>query len=530
MGQALVRIPAVDLTPLEAVRKAFEAHIDPARLNAYRLPITDVNTRVIVGISGGADSSCLALFAAIYLAPIYPRLEFLFTDTKAEPESCHDTLYKIEKLTGISITRLSPEKGLFELIDHYKGFLPSARERWCTRELKIEPLMKYIPVNEPVISLAGIRADEADRDGISFSYSMDMNNRAGFPFIDLGVTREIVFSILSGNGTDLGIPLSYYHRSRSGCFSCLFLRNSEIIGTLLTNPAEFARGEAAEKLSAADSARWNNIPQIIAGASAFYPVPAFVDIRKPEKIPAPHPKKVSKGPKRDSQTTDMFGGGDSGPQEEDHLYAAYALYVSPLLGYYGDSLFTPGVYWSELITISTSHAGIKSGLGNYYQFRRSTPMPRYDIADLKIVIVRVSFPSGIIDTAPPTRESYTWKSGTAYKQIRHLVGHVNATLKRADLERSYIDAVNALERAEDAGDVDAAMYAAENLQNSLEVLLKADKTPGKITWEGLYIPTLTAKKQVQLQLAGLTENSQARAVREGLEYDDVHRACTICSI
>jgi hypothetical protein len=258
-------------------------------------------------------------------------------------------------------------------------------------------------------------------------------------------------------------------------------------------------------------------------------VPAFVDIRKPEKLPAPHPKKVSKGHKRDSQTTDMFGGGDSG-SHEDHLYAAYALYISPLLGYYGDSLFTPGVYWSELITISTSHAGIKSSLGNYYQFRRTTPMPRYDIADLKIVIVRVSFPSGIIDMAPPGRDSYTWKSGTAYKQIRHLVGHVNATLKRAELERSYLDAVNALERAEDVGDVDAAMYAAENLQNSLELLLKAEKASGKITWEGLYTPSVTAKKQVQMQLTGITENSKARAVREGLEYDDVHRACTICSV
>lgn len=527
MNQSINRIAAVDLTQLDRIRNAFEAHIDPDLLNAYRLPIKDVNTRVVVGISGGADSACLALFSAVYLAPIYPRLEFLFTDTKAEPESCHETLAKIEKITGIAITRLIPDKGLFELIAHQNGFLPSVRERWCTRELKIKPLMDYIPKTESVISLAGIRADEADRDGLSFSFSMDVESRSAMPFIELGITKEIVFSVL--NSTEIGVSESYYFKSRSGCTSCFFLRNAEVIGTLLSSPADFARSEQAEKLSAADSARWNNIPEIMAGASAFYPVPAFVDIRKPEKLPAPHPKKVSKGPKRDSQTTDMFGGGDSGSQE-DHLYAAYALYVSPLLGYYGDSLFTPGVYWSELITISTSHAGIKSGLGNYYQFRRSTPMPRYDIADLKIVIVRVSFPSGIIDTAPPARESYTWKSGTAYKQIRHLVGHVNATLKRADLERSYLDAVNALERAEDAGDVDAAMYAAENLQNSLEVLLKAEKTSGKITWEGLYIPTLTAKKQVQLQLAGLTENSKARAVREGLEYDDVHRACTICSI
>lgn len=526
MGQAITKIDAVDLTQLDLIRKAFETHIDPDILNSYRLPIEDVNTRVVVGLSGGGDSACLALFSAVYLAPHYPRLEFLFTDTKAEPESCHETLAKIEKITGIPITRLTPEKGLFELIADQNGYLPSVRERWCTRELKIKPLMNYIHKTEAVISLAGIRADEADREGVSFSYSMDIENRAGFPFVDLGITREMVFSVL--NTTDIGVPSSYYHKSRSGCYSCFFLRNAEVIGTLLSNPTEFAKSEAVEKLSAADSARWNNIPKMMAGAFT-YPVPAFVDIRKPEKLPAPHPKKVSKGPKRDSQTTDMFGGGDSGSQE-DHMYAAYALYVSPLLGYYGDSLFTPGVYWSELITISTSHAGIKSGLGNYYQFRKTTPMPRYDIADLKIVIVRVSFPTGIIDTAPPGRDSYTWKSGTAYKQIRHLVGHVNATLKRAELERSYLDAVNALERAEDVGDVDAAMYAAENLQNSLELLLKAEKASGKITWEGLYTPSVTAKKQVQMQLTGITENSKARAVREGLEYDDVHRACTICSV
>jgi len=107
-----------------AVKALFEEHADRDVLESYRLPVADVRARVVVGVSGGADSSVLALFAAVYLKPVYPNLEFLFTDTKAEPESCYETLDKIEAL-GMNITRVEHKKGLFGMIEQYNGYLPS---------------------------------------------------------------------------------------------------------------------------------------------------------------------------------------------------------------------------------------------------------------------------------------------------------------------------------------------------------------------------------------------------------------------
>ena len=84
------------------------------------------------------------------------------------------------------ITRVTPTKGLFELIDQYNGFLPSPRQRWCTRELKLKPILAAINLQGNVISLAGIRADEPDREGLSLSYSLESESKTAFPFVDLG--------------------------------------------------------------------------------------------------------------------------------------------------------------------------------------------------------------------------------------------------------------------------------------------------------------------------------------------------------
>ena len=64
-------LPTPGVHPLEECRKAFESCLDAEQLQRYRLPASN-QTRVIIGLSGGADSTVLALFAALYLAPIIP--------------------------------------------------------------------------------------------------------------------------------------------------------------------------------------------------------------------------------------------------------------------------------------------------------------------------------------------------------------------------------------------------------------------------------------------------------------------------
>lgn len=520
-------IPVVNIDNIQLLKNLFEKHIDRIQLEQYTLPVADDRIRVIVGLSGGADSSVLALFAALYLSPRYPNLEFLFTDTKAEPDSCYEALDKIERLTGISVTRITPEKGLFELIDTYNGFLPSGRARWCTRKLKVDPLVDYMNSAHSeygYVSLAGIRFDEANREGISFQYSME-NTRAAFPFIDLKITKHMVFDILQNS---IGIPSTYAYRSRSGCFSCFFQRNAEAIGMLFNDPAGFAQTEALEKLSDSDSKRWAVIPKVLAdmGTRGYYPVPAFIDIRKPEKVPAKPPVKLKNN--QVEGITDMFGYDDLEPVAlGDELYAAYALYTDESLGLFGGAEFTPGVYWQEFVSVSTSLPGIKSALGNYYKFKKTTPMPQYSVEDLKIVIVQIRFPKGTIDHKPPSKESFTWKANVAYKQLRHLVKHCQLTLERVDLERQFKDAVNTMHNSQY---YDAALDASEKICALKAAISSAPEATGSLAWEGLYIPTKAVSHEVQMQLAGLSVDADIKPARENLAYDEVPTACLACSI
>ena len=120
-------ITAIDQSALDDARNVFAQHVDSTLLQNYRLPVASTDTHLIIGLSGGADSSVLAIFAAIFLTPIYPNIHYLFTDTKAEPASCYETLNRLESFLGINITRLMPELGLFELIDKNNGFLPGTK-------------------------------------------------------------------------------------------------------------------------------------------------------------------------------------------------------------------------------------------------------------------------------------------------------------------------------------------------------------------------------------------------------------------
>lgn len=519
-------IPVQMLPDYSAIEAIFERYVSSDVLAEYRLPISDYRARVIVGLSGGADSSVLALFAAVYLARHYPNIEYLFTDTKAEPDSCYETLDKLERLLGISIKRVTPEKGLFDRINEYNGFLPNTSARWCTRELKVDPLKVYITQSTNsggVVSLAGIRFDEADREGVSFQYSME-NKGAAFPFIDLKITKEVVFSILSET---IGIPATYAFRSRSGCFSCFFQRNAELLGMLVNDPQAYAKTESFEKLSPADEARWNTPPTSLAslGIRGYYPVPAFVDIRKAERAPERQPGALK--PAKTNPTPDLFDSDPSPEVEEDELFAAFALYTDDRLGLFGGRQFTPGVYWQEFITISTSLSGLKTSLGTYYKFKKTTPMPHYDVDDLRIVIAQLRFPRGTIDKAPPGRESFTWKSNVSLKQLRHLATHCLTTLERLDLDRRYSDAV-ALMRT--AGNMDDARDAAEEVLATRALLDKAPPATGRVIWEGIYTPTVEVSAAVQLQLDGISVDSTIKPAREGLEFDEVPRACIACSL
>ena len=100
----------------------------------------DQQVRHICGISGGKDSSALA----VYMRDRVPEMEYFFCDTGAELPETYNYLDKLETALGKPIARLNARKGFEHWFTVYRGALPSPQMRWCTKKMKIEPLEEWI--------------------------------------------------------------------------------------------------------------------------------------------------------------------------------------------------------------------------------------------------------------------------------------------------------------------------------------------------------------------------------------------------
>lgn len=199
--------------------------------------MTEGRTRHILSLSGGKDSTALA----IYLRDRVPDLEYAFCDTEKELPETYEYLDRLEAFLGKPIVRLRHDGRGF---DHHlilrNGYLPSPRIRWCTQELKIKPYEAYVG-GDPIVSYIGIRADE-DREGY---ISRKRNIVPAYPFKEDGITKPDVFRILESSG--LGLPDYYRWRSRSGCYFCFFQQRIEWVGLLENHPDLFEKAKEYER-------------------------------------------------------------------------------------------------------------------------------------------------------------------------------------------------------------------------------------------------------------------------------------------
>lgn len=198
--------------------------------------MTKNKVRHILGLSGGKDSTALA----VLLHKEIPQMEYFFCDTHKELPETYEYLDRIEARLGIKIQKLSAERGFDHWLDVYGGFLPSPKSRWCTKQLKIIPLEKFIGDDE-AISYIGIRADE-NRDGY---ISTKPNITPVFPFKEKGLVKADIFQLLEESG--IGVPDYYRWRSRSGCFFCFFQRKYEWVMLALEHPDLFAEAVRYEQ-------------------------------------------------------------------------------------------------------------------------------------------------------------------------------------------------------------------------------------------------------------------------------------------
>jgi len=98
------------------------------------------NIRHVLGISGGKDSTALA----IYMRDKIPLVEYFFCDTGKELPETYDYLAQLEKYLGKNIIRLNPDRTFDFWLDMNGNYLPSSQMRWCTINLKLKPLEAFI--------------------------------------------------------------------------------------------------------------------------------------------------------------------------------------------------------------------------------------------------------------------------------------------------------------------------------------------------------------------------------------------------
>ena len=193
--------------------------------------------RHICGISGGKDSSALA----VYLRDQVPGMEYFFCDTGAELPETYEYLTRLEAILGKPIVRLNAHRGFDHWFEVFRGTLPSPQMRWCTKNMKIKPIEEWVG-EAPALSYVAIRADESNRKGY---ISTKPNIQTRFPFIEDGIDREGVTRILEDAG--IGLPTYYEWRTRSGCFFCFYQRKAEWIGLAERHPELFERAVAIER-------------------------------------------------------------------------------------------------------------------------------------------------------------------------------------------------------------------------------------------------------------------------------------------
>ena len=194
-------------------------------------------TRHICGISGGKDSSALAL----YLRDRVPEMEYFFCDTGAELPETYEFLTRLEVILGKPIARLNSERGFDHWFEVFRGALPSPQMRWCTKVMKIKPIEAWIG-DEPAVSYVAIRADEANRKGY---ISTKPNIESRLPFVEDGIDHDGVMKILDDAG--IGLPDYYEWRTRSGCYFCFYQRKAEWVGLAERHPELYERAIAIEQ-------------------------------------------------------------------------------------------------------------------------------------------------------------------------------------------------------------------------------------------------------------------------------------------
>jgi 3'-phosphoadenosine 5'-phosphosulfate sulfotransferase (PAPS reductase)/FAD synthetase len=190
----------------------------------------------MVALSGGKDSTALALA----LKERNPRIDYTFycTPTANELPEMFDWWKRLGEMLGKPIRPIM-EMTLESCIETNKA-LPNHRMRFCTRQIKIEPVIRLfsrLVQQGEVHSYVGLRADEEGRAGGSFDEVADV--QVHFPLREWGWKLKDVRAFLASKGVQ--VP------ERTDCALCFHQRIGEWWRLWANHPHEFAKGIDLER-------------------------------------------------------------------------------------------------------------------------------------------------------------------------------------------------------------------------------------------------------------------------------------------
>lgn len=191
--------------------------------------IADLDLPLVVSASGGKDST--ACMIALRAAGMPFRA--VFADTGWEAPETYAYVDTLRSIFGpIDVVRAESKTGepraMVDRIRYRAGF-PARMQRWCTTELKVQPLRAYHDAlnNGDTVSVVGIRAEESARRA-QMAEAEDDTQWGGWiwrPLIDW--TEEDVYRAHHEAGVPLN-PLYKRGHTRVGCFPCIHARKEEI--------------------------------------------------------------------------------------------------------------------------------------------------------------------------------------------------------------------------------------------------------------------------------------------------------------